>query len=66
MLHGLSILFSNLIFVSLLDNGSVTFTSAVEFACVLMSYEHLNYQFELSYFYFELLNCQFMSLCSNI
>jgi hypothetical protein len=47
--------------VSLLDNGSVTFTSVVEFACVLMSYEHLNYQFELSYFYYELLNYQFMS-----
>jgi hypothetical protein len=26
----------------------------------------LNYQFELSYFYFKLLNFQFMSLCSNI
>jgi hypothetical protein len=48
MLHGLSILFCNLIFVSLLDNGSVTFTSDVEFTCVLMCYEHLNYQFELS------------------
>ena len=29
---------------------------------LLMSYEHLNYQFELSYFYFELLNFQFMKL----